>query len=234
MPKYQLTERQKNILRAASKGLLEGTVKTEWTWQTMQSDTNRFELDLEITYGFPAAEKLGLCMQDLRDIERLGFLCAIAGRKAYHVVEQVIHDAVDNDFDMPDHTVPSTTLETNIHGNVIGSNISIAQHMDNVSQTVQSGEFLSLDEKADILKKVAELQQELNQYQETNSWEIREVTKSLDLVMGDLADIEPDRPNVTGSLERFKRAAEKLIFAPLAMRIVNEIVDLVVTRLSLH
>ena len=152
-------------------------------------------------------------------------MCAIAGRKAYHVNEQVIHDAVDNDFEMPDQTVPSTTVNTSIHGNVIGSNINTAQYMENTSQNIGASEFLSPELQADILNKVAELQQELTAFEETHSREIREVTRSLDIVMEDLVDSEPDRQNVTGSLDRLKRAGEKLIFAPLAKELVGEIAD---------
>lgn len=223
MPKYQLTDDQKKMLRAASKGLRHRTVKTEWTWFTMPSDTR--ELYFEITDGFPAAKGLGIKQSDLRDFEQLRFLHAISGRKAYHVNEQAIHDAVDNDFEMPDQTVPSTTVQTNIHGNVIGSNINTAQYMENIAQTVQSSKFLSSDNKAEIQNKVAELQQELKGFEETYSREIREVTRSLDIVMEDVADYEPDRQNVTGSLDRLKRAGEKLIFAPLAMKLVSEIAD---------
>ena len=94
MPKYQLNERQKRILRAASKGLRDGTVKAEWTWQTMPSDTNRFDLELEITNGLPAANELGVHMKDLRRFEQLGLLTPIPGRKTYRVNERLTHNIV--------------------------------------------------------------------------------------------------------------------------------------------
>ncbi len=96
MPKYQLTERQKNILRAASIGLRKGTLKTEWTWQTMPSDDNGFELALEITNGFPAANDLGIRMHDLKHFAQLGLLTPIIGRKSYRVNVRMVHNVVRN------------------------------------------------------------------------------------------------------------------------------------------
>ena len=225
MLKYQLTNGQKDILRAASKGLQEGTVKTEWTWYTMPSDTSGDETVLKNSAGFPQAEELGIKPADLTNFVLLGFLQVVEKHKHYDVLEQAIHDAVHNDFETPDPTVPSTTVQTTIHGNVIGSNINTAQYMDNISQMVQSSEFLSPDDKAEIQDKVAELKQELKNFEETYSREVREVLRSLDIVMGDLADDEPDKQNMTGSLERLRRAGEKLIFTPLAMKLVGEITD---------
>lgn len=225
MPKYQLTEPQKNILRAASKGLRDGAVKTAWTWYTMQSDTSGDELALVNGAGFPNAKKLGVKLADLTLFVQRGFLHKVDEREYYHVHEQAIHDAVDNDFEIPDHLAHSTTLQTNIYGNVTGSNINTAQYMDNISQKVERSEFLSSDVQEDILNKVAELQQTLNDFEETHTREIREVNRSLDIVIEDLTEGEPDIPNVTGLLERLKRAGEKLIFAPLAMALVSEIAD---------
>ena len=90
---------------------------------------------------------------------------------------------------------------------------------------MQSNKFLSPDVHADIQDKVAELEQELKNFEETHSREIREVNRSLDILMEDLADNDPDMPNVAGSLSRLKRAGEKLIFAPLATKLVGEIAD---------
>ncbi len=92
MPKHQLNERQKNILRAASKGLRDGTVKMEWTWYTMQSDDNGFELAFEITNGFPAANDLGIRKKDLERFAQLGLLTQIPGRKTYRVNVQILHN----------------------------------------------------------------------------------------------------------------------------------------------
>ena len=227
MPKYQLSERQKNILRAVSTGLRQGTVKTKWLWIVMPLDTDDFDSELIVT-GFPDAETLGIELSDLHYFAELGFLQVtdkggIEG--TCELFEQVIHDAVDNDFEMPNQTVSSTNFQTNIHGNVIGSNINTAQYMEYISQNVGSSDLLSPDMQADILNKVAELQQELKEFEVTHSRVIREVNRSLDIVMEDLADSEPDRTNVTGSLDRLKRVGEKLIFAPLAMKLVGEIVD---------
>ena len=225
MPKYQLTDKQKNILRVASKGLRCGTVKTEWTWYTMQSGTSGDELDLINGAGFPGAEELGVKLADLTIFVQLGFLHRAGEREYYHVNEQAIHDAVDNDFEMPDQTVPSTNVQTNIHGNVIGSNINSAQYMENISQKAGTSEFLPLDIQDYIQNKVAELQQELKDFEETHRREIREVNRGLEIVMEDLADSEPDMQNVIGALARLKRAGEKLIFAPLAKELVREIAE---------
>ena len=92
MPNYQLNDRQKRIIRAASKGLRDGTVKSEWTWQTMPSDDNGFELALEITNGFPAANDLGIRVPDMELFVHLGLLTQIPGRKTYRVNVRIIHN----------------------------------------------------------------------------------------------------------------------------------------------
>lgn len=94
MPKYQLTERQRNILRAASKGLRNGTVKAEWSWYTIPSDTGG--LDFEITNGFPAANNRGILKKDLEQFAQLGLLTPIIGRKAYQVNERMLHNIVQS------------------------------------------------------------------------------------------------------------------------------------------
>ncbi len=227
MPKYQLTERQNNILRAVSKGLRKRTVKTKWSWLVVPLDTDDFDVELIVT-GFPDAETLGLELSDLHYFARLGFLQVTdkdGSKGTCDVFEQVIHDAVDNDFQIPDNAATSTNVQAHFHGDVTRSNINTAQHMSKVCQTVQSSKCLSPDVQADIRDKVAELQQELKKFEETHSREIREVTRSLDIVIGDLADSESDEQNVTGSLSRLKRAGNKLIFAPLAKELVGEIAD---------
>ena len=225
MPEYQLTEGQKNILRAASRGLREETVRDTWTWHEMQSDDDAFELSFEITDGFPDAATHRVRRADLREFEEQGFLKSIDGRNAYHVKEQKIHDAVDNDFHLPAQTVPSTNFQTNIHGNVIGSNINIAQYMDNITQTVQHSEFLSPEAKAEILVKISALHEELKDFEESHSREIREVTRSLNILVDDLVDDEPDRQNLTGAVARLKRAGTNLRFAPAALTRIGEIID---------
>jgi len=101
MSKYQLTERQKNILRAVSKGLRNGTIKLRWSWFTIPSDTCGHRLDLEITNGFCNGKELGISLQDLSDFERLGFLDVTRdgkGRGACDVKEKAIHRYCQNNL----------------------------------------------------------------------------------------------------------------------------------------
>ena len=231
MPKYQLTERQKDILRTASRGLRKGEVGSTWSWITMPSD-NGAGRALVITDGFDAAAELKVSIADLREFEEQGFLKSIEGRNAYHVKEQKIHDAVDSDFEIPDHIATSAKVEAHFHGNVSSSNINIAQNMENIAQTLQSSEFLSSDTKADIQYKIAELQQELKDFEESHSKEIREVTRSLNILMEDLVDSEPDRLNLAEALARLRRAGGKLLFAPVALERLGEIIEMIQPYIS--
>ena len=234
MPKYQLTERQKDILRAASRGLRKGTVKTKWSCIELPLDTDDFDVEL-IVDGFPDAETLSIELSDLHYFARLGLLHIAEKRGVEYtceLFEKVIHDAVDSDFEIPDHIATSAKVEAHFHGNVSSSNINIAQNMENIAQTLQSSEFLSPETKAEILDKISAIHQELNAYEETHRIEIREVTRSLNSLMDDLVDSEPDRQNLTESLARLTRAGTRLVFSSLATILVSEIVAIVLTAMS--
>lgn len=96
MSKHQPTARQKNILRAISKGLRNGTIKSRWSWFTMPSDDGG--LVLEITSGFPNAKELGMSRQDLCDFEQWGFLSVTGKGRSYNVNEQAIHIYCQNNL----------------------------------------------------------------------------------------------------------------------------------------
>ena len=219
MAKYQLTENQKNILRVASAGLKDGTVESEWICA-------RTFGRLDYVAGLGDAGTLNVSDSDLRQFERLEFLMAGDGA-LFYVNEQRIHDAVENDFDIPDDNASPATIQTNIYGSLYGSNLNIAQYMNHITQTVGSIPKLSEANKSEIDSLISEISDELTQFQENYPAEVRDVSRSVELVVGDLAEDVTDDINMRGSIDRLKRAGAKLIFSRLAQEGVERLVQIV-------
>lgn len=221
MAKYQLTPKQKEIIRAASKGLCDGSVKQLWN-MVAHGD---YVFDVP---GFPAAKELGLSASDLRLFAKLGFLEKVSPdpkKHAYDVYEQRIHDAVQNDFEIPSVSSPPASIQTNIYGSLYGSNLNVAQYMSHINQSVESIPTLPDEDKAEIGAIISGITEALVPYEETHPTEVRDATRSIELLMGDLVEEDADNENIRGALARLKRSAGKLIFSSLAQEGINRLVE---------
>ena len=58
MPNNQFNDRQKRIIRAFSKGLRDKPDKTKWSYQSIPSDDNAFDLAVDINSGIPAVDEI--------------------------------------------------------------------------------------------------------------------------------------------------------------------------------
>ena len=223
MAKYQLTEKQKDILRAASKGLRDGTIKQRWT-RVSHGD---YIFDVA---GFSESKELGITIEDLIVFADMGFLIEQSskpGSASNVVVEQSIHDAVASDFEIPSVLAQTASIQTNIYGPVIGSNLTVAQHLHHISQNVAAIPGLSDVDKSEIDKLMAAISEALSPHQESNPTEVNEVTRSVELVMRDLAEEPRDLENLRGAIARLKRASAKLVFSTVALAAVDKLAEFV-------
>ena len=165
---------------------------------------------------------------DLRVFAKLGFLVKVSQKPSNYandVCEQIIHDAVESDFEMPQLGSQSPTVQAIFNAPLIGSNVNVSQHMEQIVQSIDSISTLSELDKARFQEKIRRISEALTPFEQTHDQEVREVTRSLDLVIGDLAESEPDKENIVADVVRLRRVAEKLFFAPIAMTLVSELVE---------
>ena len=225
MAKYQLTADQKDILRAAAKGLQDGTVERQWNIYTHGGEWLG-----EGVVGFPGAIEMGLTLTDLRDFEEFGFLRLLnhnGGIYVYEVREQMILDAADSDFEIPDVDAAQTSIQTNFFAPLYASNVTIAELIDNITQNVNGIPDLEEDKKAEIDSLVSTIGEALIPFQETHPDEVRDATRSIDLVLGDLSEQAVDKENLKGALARLRRAGEKVVFTTIAHVSMNKLADLI-------
>lgn len=91
MPKDQLTERQNRIVRTFLKAIRNNPEKTDWSYTTMPSDDNGYDLAVEITVGIPVIDEIkDLRKSDLKLFQKIGLITLILGRKAFRVNAQMI------------------------------------------------------------------------------------------------------------------------------------------------
>ncbi len=91
MPNNQMSERHKRIIRAFSKGLGVKPDKTDWSYNTMPSDDNGFDLAVCINSGIPAVDEIqDIHKSDLKLFVRIGLITPIPGRNAFRVNLQKI------------------------------------------------------------------------------------------------------------------------------------------------
>lgn len=92
MPTGRLDERQKRIIRAFSNALRDNPDKTDWSYNTMPSDDNAFDLSVDINAGIPAVDEIrDIHKSDLKLFGRMGIITPIPGRKAFRVNKQKVH-----------------------------------------------------------------------------------------------------------------------------------------------
>ena len=225
MAKYQLTDRQRTLLRAASEGLKNGDVKDMWTY-VCHGET------LLYVHGFEEAKSLGISLPDLRNLERLGFLILESERPErctyiFNVLEQVIHDAVDGDFEDPSsaRTVASTPDIRIEQGE--GSSLNVSVNSRDVSQTINASPSLPGHAKADLEREVESLYKQLEESQNTKPHETRSLEKHLKRFVEDAAESQPDRDDVINSLSRVERASQALASFASIVTSVSKIGDIV-------
>jgi hypothetical protein len=213
MAKYQLTGKQKDILRAASNGLRDGTVQETWSWFTMPSDQGGLALSLT---GLPDAENLGVTTNVLRVFVELGFLIELSnngGSGAYDVHEQAIHDAVDNDFEDPS-TVSQVAPPTVVIEQGAGSYLNISVNSQHVTQTINASTSLPDHAKVKLEKEAEVLYEILEETQTAYLQESRTLEKHLRRLVEDVSEPEPDKQDVIDLLARLTKAG--VAFAAIA------------------
>lgn len=91
MPKDQLTERQNRIVRTFLKAIRNNPEKTDWSYITMPSDDNGYDLAVEITIGIPVIDEIkDMRKSDLKLFGQLRLISLISGRSAFRVNAQMI------------------------------------------------------------------------------------------------------------------------------------------------
>lgn len=206
MAKYRLTERQKDILRAASKGLRDGTVNEIWTWFTMPADEGGLALTLT---GLPESERLGVTLTDLRYLAELGFLTEISSKGssgAFDVYAPVIHDAVEGDFEDPS-TVPPVATPNIIIEQGAGSFLNVTVNSQHVKQTINASPSLPQDAKLQLKREAEVLYEILEETQLSQPQESRVLEKHLRRLVEDVSELEPDKQDVFDLLARLQKAA---------------------------
>lgn len=205
MVKYQLTPNQKEILRAAAKGLRDKTVKRQWNIYTHGGEWLGDGIK-----GFPGAIEMGLTLTDLRDFEEYGFVRLLnknGGYYLYEVREQTILDAVNSDFEDPRsllQDIPPTVIVEQGAGSYLNLTVS-SQH---VTQTINASTSLPDDVKVKLDEEAAILYERIGETQKSHPQESRTLEKHLRRLVEDVSEPEPDKQDVTESLSRLERAAQ--------------------------
>lgn len=225
MNKYSLTSKQRDILRAIAEGIRDGSVDTEWLYSRAIGDVYT---DLS---GFARAQELQMKESDLSTFANLGFISHGEKRTncvAYHVYEQSVLDAVDNDFDMPGSSSSSGSVQNISIGSISSSNVNIGLKLDQINQKIHTISSLPDEDKTELTEKLEELKAELEKLQNTNPKEAQAVAKQLDRVVDDLAEDQPDQESVKISLEGLKHAASNLIaISPMVFSLATNFIQFV-------
>ncbi len=92
MPNYRINDRQKRIIRTFSKALRDKPDKIDWSFQTMQSDENPFDLAVNINSGISIVDEItDFFRSDLKLFMKIGLITPIPGRKAFRVNVRKVH-----------------------------------------------------------------------------------------------------------------------------------------------
>lgn len=225
MAKYQLTADQKDILRAAAKGLQDGTVERQWNIYTHGGEWLG-----EGVVGFPGAIEMGLTLTDLRDFEEFGFLRLLnhnGGIYVYEVREQAIVDAVDSDFEDPSTDVataapPSITIEQGE-----GSILNITVNSKHVKQTINTSSSLPQDAKVQLEREAETLYEILEETHMSQPQESRTLEKHLRRLMEDVSEPEPDKQDVIDLVTRLQTAAIAFIAIEQVALSIEKIVEII-------
>lgn len=91
MPKYQLTEHQKDILRAFSLAMPNRPAGSEWSYFTMPSDYYGSDPAVKLNSGIRAIDAIkDIHKSDLDLFDQVGLITLITGRKAFRLNDDMI------------------------------------------------------------------------------------------------------------------------------------------------
>lgn len=226
MSSYQLTEKQKKLLRSVVPGLKDGTVKTEWTLLT--GDDRILEI-----FGFNDEGVLWregwdkVSHADFEVFERNGFLyCTRFDQNGFKVSfaldEAKILEAVENNFELPFTSPPVHVVS---HGGIV--NIQSTFHDSH--QLIQNAAQLDDNFKAELNTLMEQLNSALIHVPDEYADEVEAVTIEAGRLAEDLSRDKPNKRSVIISAQGLRKAAENLagISAPV-IAIVESIIALVV------
>ena len=213
---YPLDDRQRVLVRALSTGLRDGSVERTVTWINMPSDTVGGKLDQVFTSGISEDRDWEIQREDFRDFEACGFLEILrdnGNAGAYQLFEQVIHNAVDNEFEDPMSILP-VSPPTVIVEQGPGSFLNISVNSQHVKQTINASSSLPNDAKAKLEHEAEVLYEILEETLTSKPRESRALEKHLRRLVEDVSEPEPDKQDVTDMLARLNIAA--LAFVAIA------------------
>jgi hypothetical protein len=213
MPKYPLTDRQKNMIRSLVPGLENGDVKTEWL--IVRGDNciqGIFGLDDDGTLRREV-------WNDVRDsdfsaFEECGFFeCTKTDRYGptnYTLNEYLITEAVKHDFEVNDWQKKETVNQFNLSGDFSGSVLNIASTLTDVQQTIGSIPGMDNDTKTELAALFDELQQELANIPEEHANDAEAIVESAKMALEQLNRDKPNKTMLSVSVEGLKKAAENI------------------------
>ena len=175
----------------------------------MPSDTVGGELDQVFTSGVPEDRVWEIRREDFRDFEACGLLETIRdnGRSgAYHLFEQVIHDAVENDFFDPKSEPTPPAPPSIIIEQGAGSYLNVSVNSQQVTQTINASSSLPDDAKLKLERESSVLYEIIEETQMTHPQESRTLEKHLRRLVEDVAEPKPDKQDVTDLLTRLRKA----------------------------
>jgi len=229
MPKYQLTEQQKNLLRSLVPGLRSGQVKSDWA---IVSGNDRilgiFGLDDDGQLWRDTWD--GVKYSDLEVFEGYGFFKHTRTDKHgiktnYALNEAAIIEAVENDFEMPAvSSAPQSTIS--IHAS--GSIVNIQSTLDNVSQVIHNAPQLDDNFKAELTSLIEQLTAALTEVPDEYAEDAEAIAVEASRLAEDVSRAKPNRRSIQISADGLKRAAQNLAaITPPVVTIVQSIVELV-------
>ena len=224
MAKYQLTDKQKDILRAAANGLRDKTVAHRWNILTHGGEWMGDGIE-----GFPGAKEMGLTLTDLRDFEDYGFLRLLnqnGGFYVYEVREQTILDAVDGDFE-DSNSDSSVTPQTVIIEQGAGSILNVSVNSQHVKQSINASQSLPNDAKLQLEREAEILYEILEETQTSQPQESRVLEKHLRRLVEDVSEPGPDKQDVTDLLARLRKAGQALAFIAQIAVSINTIGEII-------
>jgi hypothetical protein len=229
MAEYPLTVEQKNMLRRVVEGIDDSKIPQTWTYFFLPS--SRQDRSLETRFGgIPLLEELDVQDSDLSLFAELGFLTAVKVTTkggTYYLKEQALRIAVESDFMDPESKSQSPTVQAIFNAPVYGAIINVAQIMERISQNLGSMPTLSSSDRATIDALISEISEGLSPFQESHPREVRDATRSVELVMSDLADEPIDRKNIRDALTRLRRTGVKVAFAHIAQDAINRLAEFI-------
>lgn len=228
MPKYQLTERQKNLLRSLVPGLKSGQVESEWI--IVYGDDRILGIfGLDDDGQLWRATWDGVDYSDLEVFEDCGFLKHTRierGIKTNYILkEAAIIEAVENDFEIP--AVSSASQSTiNIHAS--GSIVNLQSTLENVSQVIHNAPQLDNNFKAELTSLIEQLTAALSEVPDEYAEDAEAIAVEARRLAEDVSRPKPNRRSIQISADGLKRAAQNLAaITPPVVTIVQSIVELV-------